>query len=114
MTNNRLEEFLKLQSEFMAVIGVDSSIRGANSLEIQDAVSGIVEESVEINREFRKKVPWRSAKPDENVVFAESVDVFFYLLEIWILLGMSADDVAREYHRKLSANILRFGVRKGH
>lgn len=75
--------------------------------DILDACLGLVEEAAEVIREGRH-VLWR---PESNLTsersFEESVDVFFYLLEYWILTGRTAEDVIRQYLLKFDKNMER-------
>lgn len=105
MTNN-LDGFMKAQEDFMNIVGISTEKLNPNS--IHDAAIGTVEEAVEILRVFRTTVPWRRQQsPNLDEVFQESIDVFFYLLELWILMGKCPDDVSALYFKKRSRNIIR-------
>ena len=74
-----------------------------------NAVLGLIEESVEVLRELRKgsTLPWRQGSADSALIFEESIDVLFFLLEVWILLGKGSLDVAEQYREKWLRNLAR-------
>ena len=110
MSNMTLHQFMQAQRELMNHMQVGIKLERL-SAEILDASLGITEEAVEIVRELRNHmIPWRASKTaasSDSHAFHESVDVFFYLLELWALWGKTPEDIVVVYQHKWEANLER-------
>lgn len=109
MSTLTLQELMDLQREFMArmLIGLEAINR---PVEILDASLGVTEEAVEIVRELRNHMmPWRAHKTtaSSDHVFHESIDVLFYLLELWVLWEKTPQDITDAYELKWKINLER-------
>lgn len=101
-----------LQKQFMEVLGIDPNPVDESdiltSVTIQDASQGLVLEAAEILNELT--ILSKSWKHKENSAIhvdmtLELVDVLFYVLELSVLLGMTADDLASLYVTKMKRNL---------
>lgn len=111
---SELHELMSLQRQLMERMKV--GILSANrTVEILDATLGVTEEAVEIVRELRNHMmPWRIHKvvASSDHVFAESIDVLFYLLELWILWEKTPEDIIAAYKFKWTTNLKRIEAQK--
>lgn len=116
MLEDRLQTMIEAQRDFMDIVGIRPNSEIGNqtvlgSEEFRSASVGLVSEAVEIlNMHNTKSRPWKSAEEFEEK-FAhtkeELIDVMFYALEMFNILGMDAQDVVNEYVRKYSINCAR-------
>ncbi len=64
--------------------------------------------------ECRRLLPWKPWKSydkfnfDKSGFIEETVDLFHFLLEIWVWLGLSEEDIGAVYHHKKVINIKRW------
>lgn len=112
-----LDKLMAQQSAFMAELNVPTAaqIEGAPVVSdaLYDAAVGMVCEAGEVLADLRSRNrPWK-AGPDVNHVIEETIDVFFYLMEAWLILGLSASDVRAAYWSKLVKNYDRILAAKG-
>lgn len=96
-----LAELMEMQRGLMDILGLPRSVP-LNSPHVREALLMLVEEVGETYRELPSiSKPWR---PQDNMtrtrVEAESVDLLFFVLELFCLLGLSANDVSSIYQRK--------------
>lgn len=75
---------------------------------IKDLAYRCVEELSEATNELKNK-PWKQSEvPTDKIHFYEElIDALHFFIELCITAGMSAEDVARVYHRKLAVNKFR-------
>lgn len=75
---------------------------------IKDLAYRTIEELSEATNTLKNK-PWKQSEvPTDKLHFYEELaDAFHFLVELLITSGMSADDLARIYHRKHAVNEFR-------
>jgi hypothetical protein len=103
-----LDRLMAQQSAFMADLNVPTAaeIVGEPVLSdaLYDAAVGVVCEAGEVLADLRSRNrPWKDGPNAEHVI-EEMIDVFFYLMEAWLIMGLSASDVSAAYQSKLAKN----------
>jgi phosphoribosyl-ATP pyrophosphohydrolase len=75
---------------------------------IKDLMQRCIEEMMEAANTLKNK-PWKQSEvPTDQVHFYEEVaDALHFFIEMCITAGMSAEDLARIYHRKHAVNLFR-------
>lgn len=75
---------------------------------IKDLAYRAVEELSEATNCLKNK-PWKQSEVTTDVVhfYEELADAFHFLVELFITSGMTAEDLARIYHRKHAVNQFR-------
>ena len=113
-TSPQLAELREMQKRFMQVLGIPTqAVETSDILEsrtIADATQGILLESSEILNELTiRSKPWKYKTPDQihSDMAMELIDVFFYFLELSILLGIEGVDLEDLYFSKLKKNLHR-------
>lgn len=96
-----LPMLMKMQRQLMDLLGLPKAV-SLNSPHIREALLMLVEEIGETYRELPSiSKPWR---PQDGMartrVEEESVDLLFFVLELFNLLGLSAEDVSSIYQKK--------------
>lgn len=101
-----LDVLVQKQTELMKAFGIDFA-----SLEtLKSAAMGLVCEAAEVLDNLNDATrPWTTINLAE--VQKEAVDVLFYLMEIFILMGWSASDVMVAYEKKHRLNLVRAATR---
>lgn len=106
-----LMDILKLQQRLMAILEVPlDTIEDPLDRNIIGAILGLSSEvgelSQTVNVESRK---WADASPEtiRRELGKESIDVLFYLIELFILLGFDANDITTLYREKHAINCVR-------
>lgn len=59
--------------------------------------------------------PWKVSEPTQQIrdhVIEETVDVLFFLVEAWLLAGLTYTDIASQYEAKYQANLKRIVAKK--
>jgi len=110
-----MKTILEFQEKFIAVLGLKSSRGNADPVELLAAAIGVAVEGSEVLNELNKFTrPWKQTEGEDPqaltprtkaAVIEESIDVLFYIAEIFVLFDISQDDVEREYKRKLVKNL---------
>lgn len=117
-TRDTLVEMFGQQLELMKKLGVNVGAQPPHlkrfSMEVINAVLGICSESGEVADELTHGTkPWKSSRFDEVKLslIEESVDVLFFLMEVWILMGMTPSDIQKLYSEKVDRLYIR--IEKG-
>lgn len=118
---DRLQNLMDDQKRLMGFLGIPKLTEGEEYLAspiFKSAVDGLVTEGAEVLDAISVMTkPWKQAPIEvvrENVL-EESTDVLFMLLEVYLLAGLSADDIVEIYERKLTKNLGRLlAVSNGH
>ena len=109
MSKITLEDFLNAQTSFMHILGIDFE----DPSSLQQAVVGTVAEASEMmENAFKIPKPWKEVSKDwENKkkadLLEESIDVLFFLLEVWSLAGLEEEDIRLIYSGKYTTNLCR-------
>jgi NTP pyrophosphatase (non-canonical NTP hydrolase) len=112
----RLEAMMNSQTQFMHVLGVPvaGEIPGdpIASDAVNEAAIGLSCEAAEVLADLRtRKRPWKTPATRDHVI-EESIDCLFYLMEIWLILGVTPSDVEDVYQAKLTKNYDRIKTAK--
>lgn len=106
-----LSRLLEMQQQLMKVLGVETKEEAEGALPLSgllEAAIGLSVESAEVLDEMNKATrPWKPRKVSQEHIVEESIDVLFYLLEIFTLLGMSDTAVLMNYRIKYFYNLAR-------
>ena len=94
-----LHELLKVQKKFQ-----DQRFPLEN-IEISSLASAIASEAMEIWSMTGKW--WYKQKYDLDKVKEESIDIFHFLLGLWLKLGMNEKEIVKLYRDKMKVNIER-------
>lgn len=98
-TEDKLQQMLNIQAEFQKKYAYQPSIH--------ELSSAIMTEGGELwaltGKWWKKKVP--DNLKEEQV--EESIDIFHFLMAIWLSLGLTAEDVFKVYTEKMGVNIKR-------
>lgn len=95
-----LGELLKIQSDFQEVYCPMKDI------DISSLASAIASEAMEI-WSATGKWWYRKKKIDEEKLREQSIDIFHFLLALWLKLGMDEQDVTDYYKSKMKVNVER-------
>lgn len=101
-----MEELLKLQGELFEFYKSKREwYRKADLNEfLKTFTIALADESFEMLRLLNWK-PWKNEKElDIDALKEEAIDALHFLLQIFILLGMDADEVKETYKKKLKLN----------
>lgn len=99
-----LSQMFKEQSSLMDVLGVDRSESVPFSEAVKEAVLGVISEGGEcadvllISTKPWKQVPVTTQR---RQLVEELIDVWFFIMEAFILLGLSPSDLYFGYKRKV-------------
>jgi len=103
-----MNDLIELQSQMMRALGIEWQ---ANSLPldlIREAAIGANVEAAEVLDPLNKaNRPWKPRTLDKDHVQEEIVDIMFYVLELFVLFGMSWEDVIKAYKSKIAINCAR-------
>ncbi len=105
-------DLMTLQAAFMTVLGIDDKAFLAHQdwKYLDSAIKGLCSEAGEVLQEtnFLTRT-WDTTEFNKRVnsIVFESLDVYFYLLEVFILLGLSPEEIAAKYQTKLIYNLAR-------
>jgi len=99
-----LHELLKVQKKFQ-----DQHFPLEN-IEISSLASAIASEAMEIWSMTGKW--WYKQKYDLDKIKEESIDIFHFLLGLWLKLGMNEKEVVKLYRDKMNVNIERQNQRR--
>jgi NTP pyrophosphatase (non-canonical NTP hydrolase) len=107
-----IAELLELQADFMKVLDIDqtSFTHGQNWTYLDAAIKGMASEAGEVLQETNFVTrPWDKTPFESRVnsICFESIDILFYLLEAFVLLGLDHEDVAEKYRKKMIYNLSR-------
>lgn len=105
-----LESLTNRQEQMMRALGIDATSVDMMHPLLRDAVVCMMIESGEVVSELSNmNKPWKNGDPKiaNSRVREELIDVLFYLLEIWILIGMSPEEVDASYSAKWKKNMER-------
>ena len=112
-----IRSLLTMQRRFMDVLGIhDNDDFRVNELlsspEFLSAAIGAVSEATEVIDVLNTRArPWLETGSDVRIkqdLVEEIIDVQFYLLELYNILGLTDEDVSAQYIRKLMINMCRF------
>lgn len=102
---------LDQQKKIMATFGVTMNVNDPNfAKHLQAATIGVVVEGGEVAAEMNRVTrPWKSKSLEDVLpqLLEESIDVLFYLLEIWDMLGLDKYNIASLYNQKWETNLRR-------
>lgn len=116
---DKLEEIVKLQTEFMDSLGVPRIGPGADlagtsavSQEVQRQIPHLMFALTCELGEVGDAINWKSWKKTQHVVDMDNlrmefIDALHFLLEMAIMCGMDADTIHTEYLKKMSENLRR-------
>lgn len=107
--SDKLEEIVRLQTEFMKLLGDDPAVIPSNAVNDKLVIMSVAlaDEAFEILRECDWKT-WKKPKGlSVGKAREEVIDALHFVVEMSILLQMSADDIFKEYSRKMHVNIER-------
>jgi NTP pyrophosphatase (non-canonical NTP hydrolase) len=108
-----LSRIFQKQDELMQVLGVQTRPENMDIYrgDIIVACMGMASEAGEVLSEVNVLTrPW-ARKPDaeaKQALAEEAIDVFFYFIELFILLGLTPSDIVRLYNAKWERNMERF------
>ena len=99
MTTDTLQKMLDIQAEFQKKYKYQPTIH--------ELASAIMTEGGELwsltGKWWKKTAPPNLAKEQ----LEESIDIFHFLMTVWLSLGLTADDVFNAYTLKMGVNIKR-------
>lgn len=100
-----LSQMMVRQLELMDQLGIDKW-EGTYEALVEEIVHAIACEANEMVAPFIVKTkPWKQVnKLDMNHIIEESIDVMHFLMEFWLLVGMTPDEVLNEYKLKAAIN----------
>lgn len=111
-----LRMLLNQQRCFMNLLGIKQNEEFSLEHLIDDpefvsAAVGLISESTEVLNEVNVATrPWKQGKSLDEVrkaLVEEAIDVLFYFLEIANILGLTEEEIASQYGRKLIINMSR-------
>lgn len=101
-----LETMLNLQRMFMGACEIEKLPVDIAFWVTGTALVGEANEALENFQDLTK--PWkRNTTVDLPAVQGEAIDVLFFLLQWFVLLGMTSDDILRMYKEKSTVNFER-------
>ena len=100
---DRLEELFALQGELAGMVG-SGRYPGDAEGRVSALATAIVHEAVELQRTTSWKWWKRPSRFDAAAAREELVDIWHFVIQASIELGMSPGDVVREYRRKNEIN----------
>jgi NTP pyrophosphatase (non-canonical NTP hydrolase) len=113
----QLEEIFKLQEELATLLGMKVRVGDEDvdlyAGDVLVACMGMASESGEVLSEVNVLTrPWarKTTVEARKALAEEAVDVFFFFVELMILLGLGPDDVLKIYREKWERNIKRFSA----
>lgn len=100
-----LSSLMKRQRELMTVLGMsERPVEDVLTSPIyKDVLINLMEEVSEALKPTALSTkPWKWAKADElrEETKEETIDIFFFLMEAWLVAGISPEEVERRYERK--------------
>lgn len=115
ISNTDFDLFLHAQGEFMDIIGVKTSSEKARLVALREAAVGLTLEAAEVLEHAAPVTkPWKSGPASKNKelkrrsdLIEETVDVLFFVLEIFKAAGLEAEDVMSIYAAKTTYNYCR-------
>jgi len=107
-----IDKLYELQKKLMDAHGGIEITEGGEPIEalpsLVNALIGITVESAEVLDELTKvSRTWKSSQDAQQNVKEELIDVYFYLLESFVLLGVTPDDMQKMYLEKYYWNLVR-------
>jgi len=119
-----MKTILNMQADLVKALGMKSKPGAIVPLEFLSAAIGLSVEAAEVLDELNRFTrPWKrdlahqdpslelkKEELDTTTLFAieeETIDVLFYTLEIFYLLGMTPENIESEYKRKYVKNLAR-------
>ncbi len=110
-----LYDFFKLQRKLMDELDIHATFSKSDKFELERAIleasGGILEEAVEAHKEF--SVLWKKwEKFNREAALEELADVFFFLLELLIILEYTPEDFCQAFKNKWEKNIIRIQTGK--
>jgi phosphoribosyl-ATP pyrophosphohydrolase len=116
-----IDMLLQQHRRFMDLLGIAES----SSFKVEELLSneqfiaaavGLIAESTEVLNDLNTSTrPWKATRTPEEKrasLVEEIIDVFFYLLEIMSMVGMTEEEVMTQYGRKLLINLARICEKK--
>lgn len=104
MTEDKLEEIFRMQRELADIIDSNRYPRGIE-YRISVLMTALTHEAVELQRLTPWKW-WQIPKPmNEGHAREEAIDILHFLIQTLIELGMTPDDVLKEYKKKHKVNV---------
>ena len=117
--NDRLQELFDMQSSFMNMVHSEPFVeQQVNATQMKNMMLAIMLEAGEVLDEKQGGVqwkPWRKFREldafeqakHKAYVKEELIDLFHFILEAMLLQGINADELMKEYKRKMQINIER-------
>lgn len=115
-SGSTLDKLLALQRDFMDVLGIPrEAVASLDDKRVVGAALGLASEAGEVCQELNVGTRvWADAPFDTKraLLGMEAIDIFFYLLELFLLLGFTQEAIVGLYVNKLDRNlerVLEFG-----
>lgn len=96
-----LDYLLERQIELMEAIGLDHKAEKT----MMASLAGIIGEAAEALQEMTKNKPWKNIR--ENAFEDEVTDVLFFLLEAYVCMGFTSQNIVNFYDAKWQKNMSR-------
>lgn len=113
---NDLSEIMRLQKELMSLLGINvdekDPIKVLQSAQFTSTAIGAITEAAEVLSVLNTKArPWYDGAMNKDdakqIILEEITDVMFYVIEMYALLGVGAEEAYHQYHRKWLINMAR-------
>jgi len=108
---NKLDDLLEAQASLLKKLTNLTIVKDAPELDLINNTLTCMSNEVE---EARRELPWKHWKTYKDYKFnrthfiEETIDIFHFLLEIWVFLGLTSDEIYTEYFKKLKVNLKRW------
>ena len=110
MPKDKLDKMFEAHKQFMDLLG-SGEIREMNTMEahnkVRECLFYMIQELMEVAEHLWK--PWKKNKKriDVHKFFTEIADVYFFYIELCILVGMKPDVLYKKFMMKMVINIER-------
>ena len=102
-TKDRLEEIFRMQSE-LAVMMKQDRYPNDTELRVSALSTAIIHEAIELQRTTNWKWWKVPTEFDRKAAREELIDIWHFVIQVSLELGLSPDDIVDEYKRKNQIN----------
>jgi len=108
MGMNTLDSHMELQKKLMDVVGASATNEDSVKNLLNVTTLCIIDEALEVV-EFSKDStkPWKKPAFDELSIKEEIIDVYFFVLQFFVLMGMNENEIDAMYRFKNQKNFER-------